>query len=247
MPGLGLTINRTGPGTGPILPVALHSNGVGGASHRYVPERLNLATGAPITKVPDLIGTYDLTQVSAGTYSPIVGETGGQRYLKWGYAGPTKYLQNIAADLGTVFTFATLIRMSVAASPLALYADGYKARVYGNGQWGLEGGNGAGAAGVLGYMARPSAFALLTAVCDGANSKLQIDGTTLTPTTATIVGADPTNNDVLRWGYPVASSTLVSPEEHAIVEQNIWPFALTADQRAAHYAAMRAKWTALLA
>jgi hypothetical protein len=248
MPGLGIVIPRNGPGAGPILPPPLHGNGVAGATHRYVPERLNLATGASIEKVPDLIGSIDL--IPTGTSSlvlPVMGETNGQKYLKFPNSASSKYLENRSADLGAVFTFATLVRVSASGEAvIALQADGYQMRVAGNGAWGIEAASSAGAAVGIGYSPRVAEFEILFGI--GASSATQMAVGTKFATAlpqSTIGAPSPAYADLLRWGFP-SGLTVGATTEHNIVEQNIWPFALDATQRAAHVAAMKAKWTSLL-
>jgi len=242
MAGLGIVIPRTGPGTGPTIPVALHGNGVTGATHRYVPERLNLAAGASVASIPDLIGSASLGLIGAASApSPVIAETGGQKYLEF-TAGVSNKQMSTSVDIGAAFTFATVLRVTD-ASWVGLIADGYAIGVLGNGTWVLRGWTGTAVGSVAGP-ARTSDFVVLFGIGASAASRLALSSNAYVSADAgTITAPNPSDADKLIWGSSFAPT---AGSKQNIVEQNIWPFALDATQRAAHVAAMKSKWTALL-
>lgn len=240
MAGLGIVISRTGPGTGPIIPTPLHGNGVAGATHRYVPERLALATGAEISSVPDLIGTANLALVAGAGSTPVVAETSGQKYLEF-VAGATARTLAGTADMGAAFSWATVLR-ATDKSIMNLVVDGYRTGVVGNDSWALYGYTGSATGYSIG-VARSGDFVVVFGVGAGTDSRLGVNAA-ITANAGTVTGPAPSDADRLQWGSGPFAVTAGTKQD--IVEQNIWPFVLTADQRAAHIAAMKAKWTALL-
>jgi hypothetical protein len=235
MAGLGIVIPRQGPGTGPVIPVPLHSVGVAGASHRYVPERSGpTQLGAAVTALPDLIGSASLTVAGSGTVNPVIADSGGQRYMTI----PTelRYLQATGADFGGTFTSAYVVKHT--GSGEFASADGYAMRRNSDGSWGLLG-NG----GQVQLAPGSSAWVVYFGICSSASSRLAVDGA-VTPTAGLITGPVSTSADRIRLG---GGSSFGAGTEMAVAENVVWPFALSEAQRAAFVAAMRAKWTALLA
>lgn len=244
MAGIGIPIPRTGPGTGPFLPAPLHDNGVAGATHRYVPERMNLATGAEVSSIPDLIGSATLSAVGLSTnVLPVIAATGGQKYMEMVPGANNKALENTSVDLGSTFTFATVVRSAGGnGTGMSLNADGYTIRRAGNNTWQLDGYSGTATVGINGP-ALTSDFVVLFGLCDGANTRLGVNAS-ITANAGSITGPIAGLNNVLRWGLPT-TTTPTAGTQHDYVEMNTWPFLLDATQRAAHVAAMKAKWPAL--
>jgi len=245
MAGIGIPIPRTGPGTGPFLPLPLHDNGVAGATHRYVPERLNLAAGAEVSSIPDLIGSAPLSAVGAASnVLPIIAATGGQKYMEMVAGANNKALENTSLDLGSTFTVAVVVRTAGGnGTGMNISADGYSIHRAGNNTWQLDGYSGSAQAGINGP-ALTSDFVVLFGICDGANTRLGVNAA-ITANAGSITGPIAGLNNVLRWGFPT-TTTPTAGSQHDYVEMNTWPVALDATQRAAHFAAMKAKWSALL-
>jgi len=245
MAGIGIVIPRTGPGTGPVLPTPLHSNGVAGATHRYVPERMNLTTGATVTTVPDLIGSAPLVAVGTSTSYPLIGATGGQQYVKWPTGVANRTLRATGVDLGSTFTFATVLRASD-TSFMSIVADGYDTTIRPSGAFQLNAFTSTSTAGaVTGGPDVRNKFVVIFGIASGAASRLAVStnayvsadaGTIAGPSTVTSVV------DTVAWG---SGFTPTAGSEQNVVEGNVWPFALDATQRAAHVAAMVAKWSGL--
>lgn len=61
MPGTAIILPGTGPGTGPTIPLPLHSAGVNTYNHRWVGARAVGALNGPLTSWPDEAGTMHLT------------------------------------------------------------------------------------------------------------------------------------------------------------------------------------------
>jgi hypothetical protein len=240
MAGLGIVIPRNGPGTGPILPVPLHDNGVLGATHRYIPERTGLATGAEVTTLPDLVGSANLslfTRASATGTKPTVGELSGAKYLKFN-SGDHEFRGT--ADMGSTFTFAAVVRSSTKNFDL-MAVDGYRMKRATDGTWILSAYTGTGT-GFVTVSPGSEGFVVLFGIASGTASRIGANAT-ISASAGTITGPDPALSDLIRMGQSIAFTV---DAEVNIVEENIWPLALDATQRAAHVAAMKAKWSVLL-
>jgi hypothetical protein len=241
MAGLGIVISRTGPGTGPIIPTPIHDNGVAGATHRYIPERLSLAAGAEVTALPDLIGTANLalyTRSGATGAKPVVAESSGAKYLK--FLTGDHDLRG-TADMGSTFTFAVVARQSEKNYDLAA-VDGYRVKRASDGTWVLSAYTGS-ATGIVTVSPGSDGFVVLFVVAAGAASR--VGANALVSTTAgSITTGDPALSDIVRMGQSLPAFSVTA--EINVVEENVWPFALDATQRAAHVSAMKAKWSGLL-
>jgi hypothetical protein len=240
MAGLGIVISRTGPGTGPIISKPLHDNGVAGATHRYVPERLDLATGAEVTSIPDLIGSASLalfTRSGATGAKPVIGESSSAKYLKF-LTGDHEFRGT--ADMGSTFTFAAVVRSSTKNFDLTA-VDGYRMKRASDGTWILSAYTGS-ATGFVTVSPGSDGFVVLFGIASGSASRVGV-GSTISSGAGSITAPDPALSDLIRMGQSIAFTV---DAEVNIVEENIWPVALDATQRAAHVTAMKAKWSGLL-
>ncbi|MHA7210781.1 hypothetical protein [Arthrobacter sp. MDT1-65] len=78
MPGLRILIPATGPGTGPSIPLPLHSYGRTDAKHRYVASRISDPVGTVVNLWKDEIGTANYVTPAGSTQTlKVRSEAGG--------------------------------------------------------------------------------------------------------------------------------------------------------------------------
>lgn len=230
MAGFGFVIPRQGPGTGPVL---LADNGVPGAVNRYVVSQTAVLNGGTIASLNDQYGTANLALASSGTVLPTITTIGGDKVMTE-VAATTNALRATATQ-GAPFSFAVVVKSSSKSHNFAV-VDGYRLQVASNGTWALDGYASAGS----GFVTLPWAdgFHVVFGICDGANSRLGV-GTTRSSTAGTILTADSANygSRIMLGSGTTNSDSTVSMQ---IAEMNVWPFALTPTQQAAHVTAMQA-------
>jgi hypothetical protein len=248
MPGIGIIIPRVGPGVGPTVPLPLHDIGVAGPSHRYIPGRADVAAGSEIVTLQDYAGTLALPRVSAAgaAAAPVVTEVAGHRILKT--RGYGHQFQAAAVDTQAPFTVAVVARFST-VNYEQLTIDGYRMKRASNGQLAMSAFNDASAAAASWLINTTDAWAVMFMVAHPTDPVLQLNATPATQLfTAGVKPNRPDPNpqfaDTIRWGTTASWGALSGDDN--LAEMNIWPFALTDTQRAAHLAAMKAKWTGLL-
>lgn len=238
--GIGIIIDGSGPGTGPILPFPLHNNGVTGATHRFAASRTGVAVGGSVTSISDLIGNKVLTQNSTIGTDTLLQETGGDQYLSRTFSATVSGRKLATAtanntDIAAPFTVAALVRQT-GSGPNFIRVNGYRLQRSGNGQWGLAASTGTGTG--LVNLAATDNWSLVFGLCDGANSRLAV-GATVSANAGTITQADPAISGILEVFH---DGTATEGTVQQIAEVNIWPGLLDATQRAAHYTAMKAAY-----
>lgn len=222
-------------GIGPIVE-PLHSAGVAGANHRYVPDREGYADGVTFAALHDLIGSANLV-VSAGTTdvkghgevaTPVNVITARQLA-----ASTVSVLENGSVDLGAVWSAALVFKSPAAATTTLATLDGYTISRAGNASY-TFGGSGVNNHTTAGAQTNGWCVAL---VGGGTTSFFQLNGVDVAS-----AGTAPQGSQTDRIYLGQRSATArTQPIDFA--ELITWPFSLSAPQKAAALAAMRAKYS----
>lgn len=230
--GTSLIFPVTGPGTGPTEP---HSSGVAGATHRWIPglhpgagDGVSIPAG---TAFADLIGDLDLVTSGANT-APLFDDAGAPLpVMQW---ANSPHIATSAFDVAAPFTF-SIVGRSANAGLFLGGVDGYRLAKAGDGSFMLGGDGNVTLAG-------STAWVVMIAVCDGASSRLTVNGTT-TANAGSITAPHATTLANLAQIGPQGTAS-----DMTVAEMTFWPRALDATERAAHVAAMDtpAAWGALL-
>lgn len=234
--GINLRVPQTDAVPGPVVPVDLHSNGVPGASHRYVTYSQTGAAGSAINVIPDTVDGYYLRPVGTNG-APVIGTAGAFKTAQ--FPGNSDYLLRSLQPFAGEFTVAVVCRIPSAAS-YAFRADGYLMGRGNDGVFRAYGANDTAAAGAFGPGL--SDFAVLffqRSTTDVKMGFIKSDGTTQFASTSG-VAPNLTYDDILAIGGPSATV-------RDILEVNVWNSVLDRTKCAAHDSAMRAKYGNLIA
>lgn len=236
MPGIRIRIPQTTGPIGPVVPADLHSNGVPGATHRYVTYPLPTADGSPVAALYDAIGAAHLLPV--GTTLPVIATTVSGVKVAQLPANSLAGLQT-TIDLGQDFTIAALL--SVGSNNQPIFADGYKFGRGGDTNFSAYGGaTGTTAAGLMGPGLNGFVIVFFNHTAANTNAfgyKKAADSALPTNTT--------TPNSA--WADMLALKGTGSTADARLIELNTWPTALTWAQMGDHETALRAKYGALIA
>lgn len=211
---------------------ALHDNGVAGATHRYVPSVLALSSGTAASTLPDSIGSATLAAVGTSAGNPTVTAEGAGQVLS--FVSTTGKSMNATTTVATPFTVALVVKSTATAYNIAV-VDGYRIQRASNGSWALAGGASDGSTALV-TLPGSDNYVVIFGVCNGSSSQLAVNGT-VTSSAGSIVGPGAGLSGKIQLGPQVSGASLIN-----IAEANIWPFALTAAQQAAHITAMKARY-----
>lgn len=224
-------------GTGPVVD-PLHSAGVAGASHRYVPNREGYADAATFAALHDLIGSANLTITGATTDMKARSEVADPVNLvvaRQNAASTVSVLEGAggAFDLGAAFSVAVVFKSPANATTTITTLDGYSISRAANGSY-TWGGNGTNNHSTGGTQTNGWCVAIAGG---GTTTFFQLNGVDV----ASAGTAPPSSQtDRIYLGQRSASAR-TQPLDFA--EVITWPFTFTAPQKAAALAAMRAKYS----
>lgn len=231
MPTYGTILNISGPGTGPVDP---HTNGVAGATHRWIPSLTTLADGVTFPSIEDVIGTLDLTPSTAASPPGRVATQDGFKRVRFDNGHGGKYFA--PQQITGAFTFAAVMK-STALSLNAFVADGYRLQ-RATGGYMLAGDNGSGGSGLKALTGTDNTVVIM-GMANGTSSRVRLNDTVSTDA-GTITGPSATYDGQIYFGPDnsgINAGTFVD-----VLEANFWPFILDTTQQAAHVAAMRAHY-----
>ncbi len=218
---------------GPVVPPDLHSNGVDGATHRYVSYAQAGAVGSAINVLPDAIDGNYLRPVGTNK-PPVVGDASGVKTVQ--LPADSDYLLRSGMAFASEFTVAVVARLT--GGGYALRADGYVIGRGGDGAFRAYGAGDSTAAGAFG----PGLSGFVVLFFQRTASGQQIGyvksggGAFGTASAAPNAAFD----DVLGIGGP---GSIVRD----VLEVNVWPSVLDMTKCTAHTTAMRNKYGALIA
>jgi hypothetical protein len=181
--------------------------------------------------MPDAIGAATLNAETGVTLT--LGTLDGRQYVEQA-AGAVGFLTTGAPgslDMGSVFTVAAVMEVPAVGGSTVLSADGFAWQRLGNGGFRLIGNGHVDISGT-------NSWAVVFIVANAAASVAQANGVT-SANAGTITGPNTTASGLDRlslFGASAATGT------RRFAEVTHWPFALDATQRAAHLAAMRARY-----
>lgn len=221
--------------TAPVVP-ALHSNGVAGASHRYVTKRATYADGDTFAMLEDVIAAKNLAPTSndavvmkAHVESSIVMARqvlGTQDNIA---------LENGTIDMGTAYSFSAVFRVPDVTSTV-LQLDSSSLTRAGNGNYQYGGGSGTAAV-TPGSQTNGWVVAVGTVDFGSGVATLSINSVTATNGSAVTASSQ---TDRIIIGQKNATDRI---SDRDYVELNTWPFLLSTQQKADALAAMRAAYS----
>lgn len=228
MPGIGIVIPGSGPGTGPIVPAALPSLGVSGYRHRYSGSRLG-ADATAVASWPDSGSAPSPLSVPGGTGSIVVNRTSAAfPFARFNALS----IANTAPDArpGTVMALVA----NTVASKTVLIALGLSIGKAGNSamQAAAAGGNNAFWSPAAGGIGSGWVFVMLATNADGSVSTVNVNGVESTKSAGEIVPGAAT-------ALTLNSSLSASLD---VAEVAAWPTSLIQSDRAAVYAAVKAAY-----
>lgn len=235
MPGrIAIVIPRSG--TGPVV-TPLHSAGVDGYSHRYIPARLGQAAGTDITSLPD-IGTANVPLAPTGFGTAKVQMSNGVTYAELTSSADTTanyILQGATAAYQPQVTIAMVAQMPAAQVRI------YESEAFGviratSGQFQASRTNGSGGS-VL--ATGSNVWAFLLAEVDASALTLLLR-TNATEVTGTLTSANTGGTPPRMGGNQGAASKIAQ-----VAEAITWPRILDATERLAVQNAMKAKYSVL--
>lgn len=223
-------------GTGPVV-TPLHSAGVDGYTHRYVPARLGLAAGGDITSLPDL-GTAGVPLTPTGFGTAKSQSSGGVTYAELTSSADTT--ANYVLQ-GATTAYAAQVTIAVVAQIPAAQVRIYETEAFGvvratSGQFQAARTNGSGGS-LLASGTNTWVF-ILAQVDAGASSLLL--RTNATEATAALTSVQ-TGATAPRMGGNQGAASKVAQVAEAIT----WNRILSADERLAVQNAMKAKYSVL--